>query len=134
MAWARRSKLTPSESVTIVESTPERAGGRGAPRGRGGKPPPKHYHPNQDERFTVLEGELRFRVGAIDRELAAGEEIEVPAGVAHQVWNPHAEAGPGDLGDRARRAAPSSGFAPSTRPTARPGRARRRARSPSPRC
>ena len=47
--------------------------------GPGGKPPPKHFHPAQDELFRVLEGTLRFRLGSIERELEAGEEIEIPA-------------------------------------------------------
>jgi mannose-6-phosphate isomerase-like protein (cupin superfamily) len=80
-------KLTPSESVTIVESTPERLVVEGT-WGPGGKPPPKHHHPNQAERFDVLEGELRFRVGDEDRVVKAGEGIDVPVATSHQVWNP----------------------------------------------
>jgi quercetin dioxygenase-like cupin family protein len=87
---AEALKLTPSESVTVVSSTPEALVVEAA-YGPGGKPPPKHFHPHQDERFEVVEGKLSFRLGSIDRELVAGEEIEVPAGVAHQVWNPNDE-------------------------------------------
>jgi mannose-6-phosphate isomerase-like protein (cupin superfamily) len=83
-------KLTPSESLTIIESTPERLVVE-ATYGPGGKPPPKHHHPSQDEHFTVRSGRLRFRVGSDDRVLEAGEEIEIPAGSVHQVWNPHTE-------------------------------------------
>ena len=83
-------KLTPSESVTVVSSTPEALVVE-ATYGPGGKPPPKHYHPAQDERFTVHEGTLNFRLGSVEREVGAGEEIDVPQGVAHQVWNPHDE-------------------------------------------
>ena len=32
---------------------------------------------------------MTFRVGSVERDVTAGEEIEVPEGVAHQVWNPH---------------------------------------------
>ena len=83
-------RLTASESVTIVESSPERLVVE-ATYGSGGKPPPKHLHPSQDEHFRMLEGTLRFRLGSVERDLESGDEIEVPRGVAHQVWNPHAE-------------------------------------------
>jgi mannose-6-phosphate isomerase-like protein (cupin superfamily) len=74
--------------VTVVESTAHALVVE-ATYGPGGKPPPKHLHPAQDERFEVLEGTLSFRLGSVEREVATGEEIEVPAGVAHQVWNPN---------------------------------------------
>jgi quercetin dioxygenase-like cupin family protein len=87
---AETLRLTPSESVTVVASTPEALVVE-ASYGPGGKPPPKHFHPHQDERFEVLEGKLSFRLGSIERELAAGEEIEIPQAIAHQVWNPNDE-------------------------------------------
>ncbi|MDX6583919.1 MAG: hypothetical protein QOI10_3103 [Solirubrobacterales bacterium] len=87
---AETLRLTPSESLTVVESTPEALVVE-ATYGAGGKPPPKHLHPIQDEHFRVLEGALYFRLGSVERDLAAGEEIDVPAGVPHQVWNPHDE-------------------------------------------
>jgi mannose-6-phosphate isomerase-like protein (cupin superfamily) len=80
-------KLTPSESVTIVESTANKLVVEGT-WGPGGKPPPRHRHPAQAERFDVLEGELRFRVGSEDRTVKAGEGIDVPVATPHQVWNP----------------------------------------------
>lgn len=81
-------QLTRSESVTVVESTADRLLVQ-ARYGPGGKPPPKHLHPAQDERFEVIEGTLRFRLGSVEQDVAAGGEIEIPRGVAHQVWNPH---------------------------------------------
>jgi mannose-6-phosphate isomerase-like protein (cupin superfamily) len=57
-------------------------------RGPNGSPPPKHLHPAQDERFRVLEGALRVRVDGAERELGSGEEIEIPRGAVHQMWNP----------------------------------------------
>jgi mannose-6-phosphate isomerase-like protein (cupin superfamily) len=83
-------RLTASESLTIVEATPEALVVE-ASYGPGGKPPPKHLHPNQDEHFRVLEGTLRFRLGSAEHDLEPGDEIDVPAEVAHQVWNPHSE-------------------------------------------
>jgi quercetin dioxygenase-like cupin family protein len=82
--------LTPSETVTIRTSTPDLLEVEGF-YGPGGSPPPPHHHPDQDERFEVLEGTLRTRVGGEDRELGAGEVIEIPRGTPHQMWNPHDE-------------------------------------------
>ena len=84
---AEALQLTRSESVTVVDSKPDRLLVQ-ARYGPGGKPPPKHFHPAQDERFEVIEGTLSFRLGSVERDVAAGGEIEIPRGVAHQVWNP----------------------------------------------
>ncbi|MGH3433397.1 MAG: cupin domain-containing protein [Thermocrispum sp.] len=52
------------------------------------KPPPRHLHPRQDERFEVLAGELTVEVGGEPRRvLSAGESLEVPRGTAHRMWN-----------------------------------------------
>jgi hypothetical protein len=56
--------------------------------GPGGKPPPAHFHPNQSERFEVLEGAISTRIDGVERNYAAGERFEIPRGVAHQIWNP----------------------------------------------
>lgn len=56
--------------------------------GPGGEPPPKHLHPAQDEHFEVLEGSIRVRADGEERDLDAGETIDVPRGTAHQIWNP----------------------------------------------
>ncbi len=79
-------QITPGESVTIRSSTPEELEleGEWAPHG---DPPPKHYHPAQDERFEILEGTLHVRVDGNERVLAAGETIEIPRGSVHQMWN-----------------------------------------------
>jgi mannose-6-phosphate isomerase-like protein (cupin superfamily) len=81
-------KLTASESVEIVGSGPDGLEVE-ATYGPGGSAPPKHFHPAQDERFRVLEGTITTRVGEGRRELGAGEEIEIPRGTEHQMWNPH---------------------------------------------
>ena len=47
--------------------------------------PPEHLHPNQDERFEVLEGSVRAIVGGEERVYAAGEAFGVPAGTPHQM-------------------------------------------------
>ena len=79
-------KLTPQESVTIRSSTPDLLEVEGE-YGPAGSPPPKHLHPEQDEHFGVLEGELRTRVGGEERTLRAGDTVDIPRGTAHQMWN-----------------------------------------------
>jgi len=56
-----------------------------------GAAPPEHYHPHQQERFEVLEGELHARIGDEQRTLRAGDVLELPAATPHTMWNP----GPG---------------------------------------
>jgi quercetin dioxygenase-like cupin family protein len=53
----------------------------------GGSAPPAHYHPSQDEHFEVLAGTVRCRTPDGERELAAGETIDVPRHTVHQFWN-----------------------------------------------
>lgn len=80
-------KLTPHESVTIRGETPEvlEVEAEYAP---GGESPPKHLHPAQDEHFRVRAGKLRVSLGGEERELSAGDSIDVPRGTVHQMWNP----------------------------------------------
>jgi mannose-6-phosphate isomerase-like protein (cupin superfamily) len=47
--------------------------------------PPEHLHPNQDERFEVIEGSMRAIIGGEERTYGPGEPFEVPAGVPHQM-------------------------------------------------
>ena len=54
----------------------------------GGSAPPAHYHPSQDEHFEVLEGSVHVKTEAGERELRAGETIDIPRGTTHQFWNP----------------------------------------------
>ena len=54
----------------------------------GGSPPPPHLHPSQAEHFEVVAGELSARLdGGEVRKLHAGEELDVPVGTKHQMWN-----------------------------------------------
>ena len=52
-----------------------------------GHVPGAHVHPEQEERFHVLEGELTFRLGARTIVAAAGETVVVPAGRVHKFAN-----------------------------------------------
>ena len=47
--------------------------------------PPAHLHPNQAERFEVLEGSMRTIIGGEERVFGEGETFEVPAGTPHQM-------------------------------------------------
>jgi hypothetical protein len=47
--------------------------------------PPEHLHPSQAERFEVLEGSMRTKIGSEERVYEAGEVFEVPAGTPHQM-------------------------------------------------
>ena len=52
--------------------------------GEGGLPP-EHLHPNQLERFEVLEGAVRTVIDGREGRYGAGESFEVPAGTPHQM-------------------------------------------------
>ena len=64
-------KLLEMESV-YVPNTPE---------------PILHYHPFQDEHFKVLDGNLTVRTGRNLKVLHEGDEIDIPSGTRHAVWN-----------------------------------------------
>ena len=49
-----------------------------------------HVHPNQEERFDILAGTVRFRVDGQERDAGPGQTVVVPAGVPHEWWNPGA--------------------------------------------
>ncbi len=72
-------KLTPKESLTIRETSPDLLevevtyGGQGSP-------PPAHFHPGQDEAFEVLDGE--------EHTYRRGDRFEIARGSAPQMWNP----------------------------------------------
>jgi quercetin dioxygenase-like cupin family protein len=53
----------------------------------GGRVPSSHAHPEQEERFTVLEGRMRFRVGWRRLLAGPGETVRVPPGAVHHFAN-----------------------------------------------
>ena len=79
-------RLTPHETLTIVRSDPDVFEVE-ATWGPSGKSPPPHYHPQQDERFEVLAGELTAKLDGEERRLRAGDTLDVPRGTKHQMWN-----------------------------------------------
>jgi mannose-6-phosphate isomerase-like protein (cupin superfamily) len=52
-----------------------------------GKVPGAHVHPHQEERFEVLEGRMRFRMGLKTIEAGPGDVVTVPAGKIHKFAN-----------------------------------------------
>jgi quercetin dioxygenase-like cupin family protein len=53
----------------------------------GGDAPPAHFHPDQDEYFEVLDGELRIQLDGSSHVLRTGDAVHVSRGIAHQMWN-----------------------------------------------
>ena len=53
----------------------------------GGAVPLPHVHPIQTERFEVVEGRMRFRVGVRTVVAGPGDVVEVPPGVTHGFAN-----------------------------------------------
>jgi len=52
-----------------------------------GHVPGAHVHPEQEERFHVLEGTMKFRLGLRTIVAEAGETVIVPAGRVHRFAN-----------------------------------------------
>jgi quercetin dioxygenase-like cupin family protein len=53
----------------------------------GGAVPMAHVHPIQTERFEVVDGLMRFRIGRRKVQAGPGDVVEVPPGVAHSFAN-----------------------------------------------
>jgi quercetin dioxygenase-like cupin family protein len=54
----------------------------------GGRVPNSHSHPEQEERFTVLDGTMKFRVGWRRLLARPGDVVVVPPGKVHHFANP----------------------------------------------
>jgi len=54
----------------------------------GSNVPPPHSHTNNEEIIYVLEGVLRYSVGAETRDLGPGEAMYTPKGSVHAFANP----------------------------------------------
>ncbi len=53
----------------------------------GGHVPAPHLHPEQEERFTVVAGQMRFRLGGRTIQAGPGDTVVVAAGQAHWFGN-----------------------------------------------
>jgi mannose-6-phosphate isomerase-like protein (cupin superfamily) len=54
----------------------------------GGKVPSTHAHPEQEECFTVLAGQMRFRVAGRRVIAGPGDTVRIPPGTVHHFANP----------------------------------------------
>lgn len=77
-ARQRIEQVDRTDDLLVLESTWQPRGG----------PPPAHWHPRQEERFEVLEGELTVVLGAAPpRVVRAGERFVVRPRTVHRMWN-----------------------------------------------
>ena len=53
----------------------------------GGRVPSSHAHPEQEECFTVLAGQMRFRVGGRRVTAGPGDTVRIPPGTVHHFAN-----------------------------------------------
>ena len=51
------------------------------------KEPKAHYHPSQEEDFTILTGRLHVKIGGQLRVLQAGDTLRINRNVVHSMWN-----------------------------------------------
>jgi mannose-6-phosphate isomerase-like protein (cupin superfamily) len=49
--------------------------------------PLEHFHPSQDEHFEILAGSMEANVGSERMTLASGDDLDIPAGTVHAMWN-----------------------------------------------
>ncbi|HKH60884.1 MAG TPA: cupin domain-containing protein [Flavitalea sp.] len=49
--------------------------------------PPLHYHPHQEENFSVISGELSVKIDGVLKTYAAGDKFHVPKNMPHSMWN-----------------------------------------------
>jgi quercetin dioxygenase-like cupin family protein len=78
------------EKLTFVETAASTGGERvvvDLELAAGGKVPGVHVHPNQEEKFEVLQGTMKFRYGMKKIVAEAGETVVVPAGKVHDFAN-----------------------------------------------
>jgi quercetin dioxygenase-like cupin family protein len=54
----------------------------------GSNVPPPHSHSNNEELVYVLQGTLRYTVGADTRDLTIGQSMHTPRGTVHAFSNP----------------------------------------------
>ncbi len=75
------------ESMEVLESTPETFRARYVMRPHS-EIAAVHLHPKEEQRVSVLSGELHLRIGDAHRIVRGGESATVPPGTPHFQWNP----------------------------------------------
>lgn len=79
------------ETITFLLNTPERLTFEDSlPADNSGVP--THYHANQAETFTVLEGTFLAEIDGKPVTLTAGQSVTIPAGVPHRFHTRNSEA------------------------------------------
>lgn len=82
------------EQVRFVRTATETAGELLVLEARWTRPDhvtPPHIHPAMEERWTILEGRVGFRIDGAECVAAAGESVVAPPGSLHTSWNAGAE-------------------------------------------
>ena len=51
----------------------------------------EHIHSKQEETFAVTRGTIRFRINGQEMDAATGQNVVIPAGTRHVLWNPSDE-------------------------------------------
>ena len=51
------------------------------------KEPPPHYHPKQEESFSIVSGTLTVRLNGELKAFSAGDKFHVPRKMVHAMWN-----------------------------------------------
>jgi cupin domain len=85
MARAGQQIEAPNGSRLRIEQLDEELLVMEASYGGDGSLPPEHFHPRQEERFEVIEGDIRAIVDGEERRYGPGDTFEVPAGSRHQM-------------------------------------------------
>jgi quercetin dioxygenase-like cupin family protein len=79
-------QLGPNQTLRVISST-DAALEMEADWTPASTEPPPHLHPDQDEHFEVLAGELTTVVDGEERVLRAGDVLDVPRETVHKMWN-----------------------------------------------
>ena len=53
----------------------------------GSKEPPQHYHPSQEEEFTIIKGEMTVRIDGQLKVLKQGDVLHISSNKSHSMWN-----------------------------------------------
>lgn len=53
----------------------------------GSKEPPQHYHPFQEEDFTIIKGQMTVRIDGTINVLQQGDTLHIPSKKSHSMWN-----------------------------------------------
>jgi quercetin dioxygenase-like cupin family protein len=75
------------ETMRILESTPQAFRVEYVLRPHG-EIPGEHFHPGQEQRISILSGEMHLRIDGKHKIVRAGESAIIPAGTCHFQWNP----------------------------------------------